>query len=72
MTLVQLILAHGYGARLKVGDRWLEHAGTTPFGVYERKRGARQTRTIIETSDEAEAVRALMDQPGLPEGDDEG
>ncbi len=67
MNIVELLADDEYQTRVSCGgDRWLcaERAtwkdGGIIFTVYEHKRYAKSTTTLIATSDEDEAVRALI------------
>jgi len=74
MTIIELLASDEYQTRISCGgDRWLCAArgmenkdgryglNDLVFTVYEHKRYAKSTKTIIETLDEEEAVCALIE-----------
>ena len=50
-----------FSVRLSNGHRWLVWNDNGFWSVYERKPYARKTTTLIETTDEAQAVEILIE-----------
>lgn len=48
--------------RIDNGSRWLVWSDDNTWTVYERTYGAKKTKRIISTTDEAQAVAALLGQ----------
>ena len=61
-TIEDILFDEDENIRLSNGDRWLigeiEDDGTRVFAIYERKYGARKTKTITRTTDRYPAIQS--------------
>lgn len=61
-TIADLLKSDVINARVSCGSRWLVwDSDAWCWIVYERRYGARKTRILVETRNEAEAVRVLAE-----------